>query len=77
MKPSEQQQSGNFLCFVPSCLQFTIQLPHANRTTLKYMNVEQFHIHYAQISYVKQYYYLKMYSFTFDFHDKNNFGINC
>jgi hypothetical protein len=41
------------------------------------MNVEQFHINYAQISYVKQYYYLKMYSFTFGFHDKNNFGINC
>jgi len=41
------------------------------------MNVEQFHIYYAHITYIKQYYYLKMYSFTSDFHDKNNFGINC
>jgi hypothetical protein len=77
MKHSEEQQSGIFLFFVPSCMQFTIQLPHANRTTLKYMNVEQFHNNYAQITYVKQYYYLKMYSFNIDFHDKNNLGINC
>jgi hypothetical protein len=57
MKPSEEQQSGNFLF----AMQFTIQLPHAKRTTLKHTNVEQFHINYAQIIYAKQYYYLKMY----------------
>jgi len=73
MKHFEEQQSGNFLF----AMQFTIKLPHANRTTLKHMNVEQFHINYAQIIYIKQYYYLKMYSFNFDFHDKNNFELNC
>ena len=41
------------------------------------MNIEQFHINYAQITYNKQYYYLQMYSFTFDFHDNNNFELNC
>jgi len=72
MKPSEEQQSSNILF----AMQFTIQLPHANRTTLNYMNVEQFHINCAQITYVKQYYYFKMYSLIFEFHDKNNFELN-